>query len=260
MGNSLLWTRADTRPVLAGNELHVWRASLELSPSLFRRVENTLNADEKERAERFLVPQATEHFVSARGILRDLLGMYLGIAPAKVKLSYGAQGKPSLSPAHNSEISFSVSHSHGVGLFAFDSGSEIGVDVEQVKPNFRGMEIASHFFSEEEIAGLAQLPPALKNEGFFGCWTRKEAYVKAHGQGLSIPLRSFTVSFADKEQLLRDEKGAVWSCYALEPALGFSAAVVAAGENWKLRYYDWSAVMESAAPALQTSDECTGAG
>src|SRR5260221_9930127 len=97
------------------------------------------------------------------------------------------------------------------------------------------MEIASHFFSEEEIAGLAKLPPKLADEAFFGYWTRKEAYVKAHGGGLSIPLRGFTVSVAESEQLLRDDAGARWSCYALEPAPGFAGAVVAAGGKWGLK-------------------------
>jgi 4'-phosphopantetheinyl transferase len=250
MANSLPWTRLATPLALADNELHVWRASLDLSTELLHRVESTLNANEKERAKRFLIPQAREHFLAARGILRDLLGMYLEIDPAKVELRYGPQGKPSLSAVHNSEICFSVSHSQGMGLFVFARGNEVGVDMEESKPNFKGMEIASHFFSGEEIAGLAKLSPTQVNEAFFRCWTRKEAYVKARGQGLSIPLRSFTVSSSTKEQSLRDEKGTVWSCYALEPAQGFSGAVVAAGENWNLRYYDWSGEVETAAPAL----------
>src|SRR5258708_12849673 len=119
----------------------------------------------------------------------------------------------SLSPAHDSKICFSVSHSHGVGLFAFASGSQVGVDIEQVRTEFRGMEIASHLFSEEEIAGLAKLPPKLADTAFFSYWTRKEASPKAHGRGLSIPMRGFTVSVAESEQLLRDDAGARWSCY-----------------------------------------------
>jgi phosphopantetheinyl transferase len=103
------------------------------------------------------------------------------------------------------------------------------------------MEIASHFFSEDEIAELKKLPPSVADQAFFGYWTRKEAYVKAQGEGLSIPLRSFTVDFAESEQLLQDEAGARWSCYALEPAVGFAGAVVAAGENWSLRFWEWPA-------------------
>ena len=244
MAASPAWSPAATLPALAENELHVWRASLDWSHAILSRLENTLNAQERKRAERFLVPHARDRFVVARGILRELLGAYLGLDAAEVTLSYGPQGKPFLSPEHNSRIRFSVSHSHEMGLFVFASGQEVGVDIEQVKTNFRGMEIASHFFSEEETAGLAKLPPKLAEEAFFGCWTRKEAYVKALGHGLSIPLRNFTVSFTEKKQLVPDEGGVLWSCYALEPAIGFTGAVVVAGQNWKLKYLEWTARSE----------------
>ena len=245
MANSLPWTSAPPLPALAQHELHVWRASLDAPPAILRRVESTLNAGEKERAEKFLVPQARERFVAARGILRELVATYLEIEPEKVEFMYGPQGKPSLSAVHNSKVCFSVSHSREMGLFAFASDGEVGVDIEQVKPDFKGMEIAAHFFSSEEIAALAKLPPELGVEAFFGCWTRKEAYVKARGQGLSIPLRSFTVSFADSKQLLRDETGAAWSCCALEPARGFAGAVVVAGESWSLKCWEWPAGVDS---------------
>ena len=246
MVNSLPWLPTRTSPALAERELHLWRASLDVPPLLLRRLESGLNANEKERAEKFLVPEASERFVAARGILRELVATYLEMDPAKVDLQYGPQGKPSLSAAHKSQICFSVSHSHGMGVFAFTRGCEVGVDVEQIRANFKGMEIASHFFSSEEIAVLAKLPPELATEAFFGCWTKKEAYVKARGHGLSIPLRSFTVQFADSQQLLRDEEGAPWSCYALEPAPGFAGAVVAKGENWGLKHLEWSAGISSA--------------
>jgi len=244
MAASLAWSTAATLPVLAESELHVWRASLDCSRATLSRLEKTLNMQEKRRAERFLVPHARDRFVVARGILRELLGAYLGLNAAKVTLGYGPQGKPFLSPEHNSRICFNVSHSHEMGLFVFANGQEVGVDIEHVKANFRGMEIASHFFSEEETAGLAKLPPKLGEEAFFCCWTRKEAYVKARGHGLSIPLRSFTVSFTEKRQLLPDEAGVMWSCYALEPAAGFTGAVVTAGQDWKLRYLEWTARAE----------------
>ena len=118
------------------------------------------------------------------------------------------------------------------------------MDVEEVKKDFKGMQIASHFFSGEEIAGLAKLPPDLADEAFFQCWTGKEAYVKARGEGLGLPLRDFSIGFVNGKQVLRDEVRRAWSCYALEPAPGFAGAVVAAGEGWTLKYYDWSAGVE----------------
>jgi 4'-phosphopantetheinyl transferase len=234
-------------PALADNELHVWRASLDSPSQLLHRFTGTLNANEKERAEKFLVPQAREHFITARGILRALLSMYLEIDPEKVELQHGPEGKPSLSYVHNSQICFSVSHSQGMGLFAFAQRHEVGVDIERIKANFRSMEIASHFFATDEVTALAKLPPELEAEAFYACWTRKEAYVKARGRGLSIPLKSFTVNFTDSEQLLRDETGAPWSCYRLEPTPGFAGAVVAEGENWSLKCWEWSAGMKSVA-------------
>jgi 4'-phosphopantetheinyl transferase len=241
MANSLPWVPAATPPTLIDNELHVWRASLDLSSAVRERLQSRLNSEEKKRVEKLLIEKAREHFVAARGILRELLGAYLGVDAEKIAFRYGPEGKPSLSPEHNSRISFNVSHSNGMGLFVFASDREIGADIEYVKPDFRGMEIASRFFSEEESAALAKLPPQERDEAFFGCWTKKEAYVKAHGQGLSIPLRSFTVEFSKSKQVLQDEAGARWSCYALEAAPGFAAAVVAAGENWTVKCWEWPA-------------------
>jgi 4'-phosphopantetheinyl transferase len=250
MANSLPWVQAIAPATLGDGELHVWRAFLDLSPEALQRMAVTLNASEKERAERFLVARARERFVAARGILRQLLGMYVEVEPDKVEMRYGPQGKPSLSEIHHSQMCFSVSHSQEMGLFAFANGRKVGVDIEAIKADFGGMQIASHFFSEEESAELAKLPPRIANEAFFGCWTKKEAYVKARGQGLSIPLRSFTVKFTDGEQVLRDEGGAPWSCYSLEVAPRFAGAVVAAGENWRSKLYEWSGGLEIEASSL----------
>jgi 4'-phosphopantetheinyl transferase len=240
MATYLPWVPAASPPTLTEKEIHVWRASLELSPAVLQRFRDILNSEEKARAERFLVSQARDHFLAARGILRELLGAYLGLNSAEITLSYGSQGKPILGGAHNSRICFNLSHSHGIGLFAFAQGGEVGVDIERVRAGFQGMQVASHFFSDAEIAALAELPPASAEESFFACWTRKEAYVKAHGEGLGIPLRSFTVEFCEAEQVIRDARGARWSCYALEPTTGFVGAVVVAGENWKLKLWEWS--------------------
>jgi len=109
------------------------------------------------------------------------------------------------------------------------------VDIEEVKADFKGMQIASHFFSDEEIAELAKLQPELANEAFFECWTGKEAYVKARGDGLSLPLRGFTMRFVSGEQVLQDEGGRVWTCYALKPAPGQTRTIRFAIRSWKRR-------------------------
>lgn len=239
MSNSLPWVRATTPLTLSDKELHVWRASLDLPPALLRRIARALSADENERAGKFVIARARESFVAARGMLRQLLGMYLGLPPERIEFRYGPQGKPSLSEALNAKVSFSVSHSQGMGLFAFAGSGEVGVDIEEVKADFKGMQIASHFFSEIEAAGLAKLPAELADEAFFECWTGKEAYVKARGEGLTLALRDFHIGFVNGEQILRDEVGGEWSCYSLKPAPGFAGAVVASGEGWSLKYYEW---------------------
>jgi 4'-phosphopantetheinyl transferase len=170
--------------------------------------------------------------------------MYLGLPPDKIEFGYGPNGKPSLSEMHKSNICFNVSHSQEMGLFAFARCGDLGVDIEEIKPDFKGEQIAAHFFSDEEIAGLAKLPPLLADKAFFQCWTGKEAYVKARGKGLSFPLRDFSIAFVNGEQVLQDEVGRQWSCYALEPGRGFAGAVVAAGEGWSLRHYELSAGVE----------------
>ena len=175
MATSLPWVPAAKPAVLAEKELHVWRASLSLAPGTLERLEATLSAEERARAEKFLVPRARESFVAARGILRELLGAYLGIDAHQVTFRYGAQGKPFLAPIHDSQLSFNASHSHGMGLFAFAESGEIGIDIEQVRADFKGMEIASRFFSEQEIAALKQLTREAATEAFFRCWTRKDA-------------------------------------------------------------------------------------
>jgi 4'-phosphopantetheinyl transferase len=244
MGNFLPWVRAATPLTLLDKELHVWRACLDFPPTLLERMAKTLSANENERADKFLIARARERFVAARGILRHLLGMYLGLHADKIDFSYGPQGKPSLAATHDSRLSFNVSHSQAMGLFAFCGGDDVGVDIEEVKADFKGMQIASHFFSTKEIARLAKLSPEVGDRAFFECWTGKEAYVKARGEGLSLPLRDFSIAFVNGEQILRDELGRRWSCYAVAPAPGFAGAVVAAGEGWSLRYYTWSAEAE----------------
>jgi 4'-phosphopantetheinyl transferase len=246
------WFPAAKPPVLADHELHVWRATLDASSPRREQLQETLNSDEKRRAEKILVSGAREHFLVARGMLRELLGAYLGIGAAEVSFDYGAQGKPALSAKHNSEIRFNISHSHGAGLFVFAKNHDVGADIEYVRRDVRGSEIASHFFSAEEVARLSKLPPQLADEAFFGCWTRKEAYVKAHGEGLGIPLRSFSVEFTESKQILEDDAGVRWSCYALNVAPSFAAAVVAEGEHWNVKYCEWPGA--KTVPASNTWD------
>ena len=226
---------------LPADELHVWFGPLEFSGEHREQIENLLSAEERERAKKFIAPQARDSFVATRAILRSLLSSYLAISPHQISLDVGPHGKPELSSAHANKVCFNVSHSHGMGLCAFTASQPVGADVEKIRASFEGMEIAERFFSKAEIAVLNQVPQPRRAEAFFRCWTRKEAYIKARGLGMSIPLDSFSVEFADtREQTLRDENNEEWSCYDLDVGADYAAAVVARGKGWKLRRFSWN--------------------
>ena len=227
---------------LPPGHLHIWHGPLHLSPAGLSSLEQLLSADEKIRAQKFLAPHARDSFVAARGILRRLLSAYTGMDAADLALSTGADGKPQMASGNTQSIRFNLSHSHNMGLLAFAHAREVGVDLEHIRPDFHGPEIARQFFSPQEFAELSNLPQHARTAAFFRCWTRKEAYVKARGAGMGIPLDTFTVRFTDdREQLLRDEAGTPWTCYNLDISEDFAAAVVAAGENWKLSRFQWAA-------------------
>jgi 4'-phosphopantetheinyl transferase len=188
-----------------------------------------------------------EHFIVARGVLRAILGRYLNRVPECLSFSYGARGKPALAGESDTDaIRFSVSHSHGVALYAFTRGREVGIDLERIRCDLAAVEIAERFFSRREVAMLRSLPTAVQHQAFFRCWTRKEAYIKAKGEGLSLPLDQFDVSLAPEEPAAvlgaqRDPSEASrWSLQDLAPAPGYAAALAAEGHGWRLACWQWS--------------------
>jgi 4'-phosphopantetheinyl transferase len=159
--------------------------------------ERALSEDERERAARFYFERDRRRFVAARSVLRHGLAQYLGAAPTELVFAYGPHGKPSLPGA---EVSFNVSHSGPVGLFAFAPGFELGVDVELLDHARSGDEcIAERFFSTVEVNALRACAPTARARAFLRCWTRKEAFIKGRGDGLSLPLQDFDVEFAAGE-------------------------------------------------------------
>ncbi len=190
-----------------------------------------LSSDERDRAERFRFERDRERFVIRRGTLRELLALYLDEAPGRIRFCVNRFGKLSL-PGRR--LRFNLSHSHGVALFALAEGREVGCDIERSDPRFAADHIPERLFSAREASTLRALPTALQTAAFFRCWTRKEAYVKARGQGLSIPLDSFDVSLAPGEPatLLRGCEG--WSVEAFEPVHDHPAAIVAEGADWQM--------------------------
>ena len=240
--NPVEWFPAPVGLKLGADDVHVWRASLDCDAPVLSRLETTLSSDETARANRFVYATDRNHFVAARGILRELLGAYLMISPAELKFRYGNHGKPALDAnASDSVLQFNLSHSGGLAIYGFSLGRRLGVDVERIRPQLAGEDIARRYFAAREVAELQALPMHQRPEGFFLCWTRKEAYVKAHGAGLSLPLDSFTVSLTPgRAAQLQADDSDQWSLRALEPASGFVGAMVAEGRNWRSSSWSWS--------------------
>ena len=241
------WDSPPKTLVLPNNAVHVWRASLHMSAPYLRAFEDTLAADERARAERFYFQKHREHFIAGRGLLRDIVSRYLHREPDQLRFCYNIYGKPSLIEETSAEgLCFNLSHSHGIALYAFTHGREIGVDIEYFRPDVEAEKLAERFFSPREAAVLRALPEHLRKEGFFNCWTRKEAYIKAEGQGMSIPLSTFDVSLTPGESaaLLRTQnhpqETARWSLQALNPAPNYAAALAVKGHDWTLKCWQWS--------------------
>ena len=197
------------------------RFPVQDEPTILRSLEATLADEEKARAARFIFERDRDRFIAARGILRDLLGRYLRCAPQTIEFVYGPRGKPAVAgAAARPDICFNLSHSHGLAVVAIGREREVGIDVELIRPEFAGEEIAKRYFSAKEIAELSRLPAELRTEGFFLCWTRKEAYIKAKGDGLQIPLDSFDVSLSPgRPATLSSADESRWGIESFVPSL-----------------------------------------
>jgi 4'-phosphopantetheinyl transferase len=226
--------------------VHVWSVSLDVPRSMVSDGFETLSADERGRAARFHFDRDRRRFVCARGALRRILGEYLEIDPLDLSFQYGVHGKPALAGKAAESLSFNVSHSDELALIAVAPPDvELGVDVEAIRSLPDADDIASRYFAPAEVARLRPLPAALREDAFFRCWTRKEAYLKALGDGLARPLDSFEVTFRTDEpvelRVLSDPgETARWTLAALEPASGFAAALVATRGAGKVECSRWT--------------------
>jgi 4'-phosphopantetheinyl transferase len=242
MNATAQWSSASKTSRLTDDAVHVWRASLAIESEVLRQLKNTLSNDERARAQRFIFERDQNRFIAARGILRDLLGRYLRCAPSAIEFVYGPHGKPAIfSAAPRHPLRFNLSHSHELALIAISREREIGIDVEMIRSDFASEEIARRYFSLGESDELRRLPAELRTEGFFLCWTRKEAYIKALGNGLHIPLDSFDVSLTPGLPAeLRRVGHSGWSLRSFLPYPGYVAAVVGEGTTWQLSHWDWA--------------------
>ncbi len=240
------WCSPPETLVLGCDEVHVWRATLNQTPSRIQSFLSNLAADERARAEQFYFERDREHFIVARGVLRSILGGYLNRVPASISFCYSSHGKPALAGESDGDaIRFSLAHSHGIALYAVTRGREVGIDLERIRFDLAIAEIAERFFSRREVAMLRTLPTEGQRQAFFRCWTRKEAYIKARGQGLSLPLDQFDVSLAPGEPAAvlatqpDPSEAARWSLQELAPAPGYVAALATEGQGWRLTSWQW---------------------
>ncbi len=231
----------ETQITLPAEEVHLWRVDLASVAKAEKRWDDILSADERARATRFHFSRDRQYFTATRALLRTILGGYLDSDPKALRFQYSEKEKPSLTaPQSGNPVEFNVSHSGDVALLAFARGRDIGVDVERLRENFDHKAIAHRFFSEQEQRQLAALAPADRYRGFFRCWTRKEAYIKARGTGLSLPLRQFDVSLkpGDLNALLatRPDSGEAsqWVLRDVSAGEGYVGAVCVQGDDWRL--------------------------
>jgi 4'-phosphopantetheinyl transferase len=227
---------------LPDDEVHVWRVDLEAVRINESRWLKILSADESMRASRFHFARDRQSFAASRSILRMILAGYLAADPDGLSFSYSNKGKPSLGQAYaGSGLQFNISHSGGIALFAFTRQREIGVDVEQVRRDFEVEALAQRYFSAREQTQLAALSADERVDAFFRCWTRKEAYIKATGDGLSLPLSQFDVSLEIKEAsaLLAtrpdSSEASRWLLQEVPETEGYVAALCVRGHDWKLK-------------------------
>jgi 4'-phosphopantetheinyl transferase len=215
---------------LAGRDIHVWAVQLFAPDNVVERCFVILSPDEKARAERFVFGHHRRAYVLSRCILRALLGRYISLPATDIQFSYGSKGKPHLLEL-NSRVRFNCSHSAGMVLYAITRHRDLGIDIEKIRPLQDMEEIAQRFFCPEEVRELWSFMPPEREAAFFRCWSRKEAYVKAVGDGLSIPLDTFCVTlapgdsagfvyFGNDRELARE-----WTLHDITTMDGYAAAI-----------------------------------
>lgn len=237
------WLAEPSPPLLGPDEVHVWSAALDCSPEQLDQLSRLLVPEDRERADRYRFPAVRNHFIAARAFLRSVLGSYLDLDPRNVVFQLGPQGKPHLHQP--GQLHFNLSHSHGLALLAVSRLVEVGVDVEYVRP-FNDLAFAERFFTPGEVSCLRAVPEHQRTEVFFHAWTRKEAFLKATGEGIALGLERIEVALTPWEParlMLLDgcpQRAAEWSLMHLTPAESYVGALALLHPAPQVRCLHWT--------------------
>lgn len=243
------WNIPPADPQLTRDAVHVWLAHMDQYSMTIGNTPPVLSDDEQAKAAKFYFERDRRRYAAAHSILRILLGRYLDCDPLAIRLRTNSHGKPAIDgPRQEQALTFNLSHSHELALFAFTYEREIGVDVEYMRANIEYEQLARHSFSPNEQQTLHNLSDSEKPQGFFNAWTRKEAYIKARGLGLYLPLHLFDVSLRPGEPaaLLASRENvreaARWTMRTLSPGTGYAGALCVEGNGWKLQCYRFTSL------------------
>ncbi|HYX50502.1 MAG TPA: 4'-phosphopantetheinyl transferase superfamily protein [Ktedonobacteraceae bacterium] len=231
---------------LLTEDVHVWSALLDVEEDLLQILQRTLDADERLRAGRFYFELDRARFIASHGLLRTILGSYMHVEPGKLRFSYNSQGKPYLAePFQGKKLEFNMSHSHEIALFAVTFNRQVGVDLEHVYLFAETDSLADRILSQSEKAAWRKYSANNRLETLFRYWTCKEAYVKATGEGLRLPLEKIHISpMQESEARIISINHSVrmasrWSLQELHPVPGFAAALVVEGFDYRLNHWQW---------------------
>jgi len=220
-------------PNIPAGVARIWHWPLDVSALEVADLKKVLSPDEMERAERYRFDQHRNEFILTRALLRIVLASYTAQSPESLSFDYSAQGKPALKNGRP-DLRFNVSHTEGLAVLALVREREIGVDAEKIRPQPDAQKLAKRFFSAREQLFLGKLSGDELQRAFFRCWTRKEAYIKAKGEGLSIPLHAFDVSLEEDQPAALvgtrpdPTEAGRWTLYDLSVGQGYAAALTVA--------------------------------
>lgn len=229
---------------LLTEDVHVWSALLDVQDDVLQVLQQTLDANEQLRAERFYFELDRARFIASHGLLRTILGSYMHIEPGKLQFSYNSQGKPLLAePFQGKTLEFNMSHSHEFALFAVTFNRKVGVDLEHIYSFAETDSLANHILSKREKTAWLKYSMNERLDTLFRYWTCKEAYVKATGLGLALPLEKIHISLmpGSEARLISinrsTREASHWSLQELNPFPGFAAALVVEGFDYRLNHW-----------------------